>query len=258
MLRIAMLNSAQKGTGVGNYTFSIFHELKNHPNCEVSLYNYRGDRTNKLITRFGGHETIKRPFAQNLVIIFLAFVRSRYMQLYFRKIPSDFDLYHITGGSTALTVGNFDKIIISIHDLWAFSLGLPFKGEKLIEKQTKKTILRADCIICPSNSTKLEVLKFVNILPSKIKVIPYGIDHKIFKPGNKEQVRRRLNLPIDTKIILHVGSEEKRKNIPVLIKSFAKLIPKFDKLMLIRVGYKTPTTSRLINELKISDKIFLC
>lgn len=42
------------------------------------------------------------------------------------------------------------------------------------------------------------------------KVIPYGVDHTIFKPGNKWEARKLLSLPPDIYILLTVGQDVKK------------------------------------------------
>lgn len=58
--------------------------------------------------------------------------------------------------------------------------------------------------------------------PAKIKVIPAGVDTKLFYPRDRAKVRELLGLPdLDTPILLFVGRIERLKGIDTLLESVA-------------------------------------
>jgi glycosyltransferase involved in cell wall biosynthesis len=67
--------------------------------------------------------------------------------------------------------------------------------------------------------------------------------------------RKRLGLPVDKHIILHVGSEECRKNVPVLIEAFSRLRKKLPDSILIRVGKRMAKTQKIIRTLELENSI---
>ena len=98
-------------------------------------------------------------------------------------------------------------------------------------------------------------MRFFNIDPSIVRVIYNGLDHNQFKPRDKAVCRKMLGLSEDKVLVLHVGSEEPRKNIPTLIKAFHKFQREIPNAVLIRVGMKTTVIQRLINSLELGDKV---
>ena len=44
------------------------------------------------------------------------------------------------------------------------------------------------------------------------RVIPNGVDHSVFLPGNKQQARRVLGLPSDAHILLFVANRPNRND----------------------------------------------
>jgi hypothetical protein len=110
-------------------------------------------------------------------------------------------------------------------------------------------IRHADRIISISEYTKKDLLRFIDVDPRKVRVIYYGVDHELFKPRDKLEARRRLELPSDRPIILNVGSEEPRKNIPILLKSFKELLNSVPDALLVRVGERTARIEKLIRSL---------
>jgi glycosyltransferase involved in cell wall biosynthesis len=67
--------------------------------------------------------------------------------------------------------------------------------------------------------------------------------------------RRILGLAEDKMLVLHVGSEEPRKNIPTLVNAFYKLQKEIPDALLVRIGEKTVAVQRLINFLKLENKV---
>ena len=79
---------------------------------------------------------------------------------------------------------------------------------------------------------------------------------------NKEDLRVELNIKykISRQFILYVGTVELRKNIPLLIRSFHKLLTKGLKLQLVLIGihgYGFDQILKIINELSISEDVVI-
>jgi glycosyltransferase involved in cell wall biosynthesis len=114
----------------------------------------------------------------------------------------------------------------------------------------------ADAIICPSEFTKNELIRTIGVNAQKINVIPNGVDHNLFKPRDKIVTRKRLGLPLDKRIVLHVGSELPRKNIDTLIKAFQILSTRMPKkVLLVRVGQQTNKMKKLIKSYNLEEFI---
>ncbi|MFY9637853.1 MAG: glycosyltransferase family 1 protein [Methanobacterium sp.] len=106
-------------------------------------------------------------------------------------------------------------------------IGLTLKEYDFIDKSFKsfsiKCMKDADKIIAISNYTKNELIKYTKISPEKIKTIYLGADEQ-FKKLSKNEIENSYtenNFPEN--FILYVGSEQSRKNLPILIKAFYKL-----------------------------------
>ena len=113
----------------------------------------------------------------------------------------------------------------------------------------------AERVIAISQSTRKDLIELLGINPEKIRVVYLGVNHKIYREKNKEEARKTLNLPLDKKILLNVGTENENKNIERLIRVFHRLQKRFKDLMLIRVGLTSNETSDLIAELGLTKKV---
>ena len=122
--------------------------------------------------------------------------------------------------------------------------------EKLKLKQTKfdksKLILKASHIICISNQTKKELIKYYKIKSEKITVIHLGVEQKTYKKNKKN------------KTILFVGSRERYKNFNNFIKAFSgsKFLTSNFKVICFGNNPFTNKELKLFEKLKIKEKIY--
>jgi len=116
---------------------------------------------------------------------------------------------------------------------------------KLFVKKVMKYYSQADRIIAISEKSKAE-LAGLNIVPADmIQAINLGYDERVYRPLSKEKCREKLGLPMDKKIILNVGSEEARKNVPTLLNALRKLRKDVPDFMFIRIGSTDPANEPL-------------
>ncbi len=128
--------------------------------------------------------------------------------------------------------------IVTVHDLarCCFNLDRETISEKILLNLDIRHIRRASHIIAISQSTKSDLVKYLNTTESKISVIYNGVDHNIFKPYEPYQMRPHHVTLSHKPYILYVGSERRRKNLGRLFEAFAMLRQEFPKLKLIKVG----------------------
>lgn len=157
------------------------------------------------------------------------------------------------------------KKILTIHDLTP--LLYP-------ETHTKQTVFlwnstlkliknKINMIIADSQNTKNDCIKYLNIPEEKIKVIYLASDEIYQLINNKQEIRKELYKKykyIGSPFILYVGTLEKRKNIPVLIKAFYKLkkMKMTHKLIIVgKKGWKYDDIFKTIEALNLQkDVIF--
>ncbi len=164
------------------------------------------------------------------------------------------DIYH--GLSNELPFGlnrTKTKTVVTIHDL-IFKKNpnyYPFIDRTIYNLKTKHACKKADKIICVSDQTKKEVVKFYGINEKKIDVIYPAIpDHitQMISVDNIAAVKLKYQLP--DKFLLYTGTIEKRKNLLTVIKALDKLGDKAPPL--IAIGKSTKYLNEIKNYLKIS------
>lgn len=155
------------------------------------------------------------------------------------------------------------KTIMTVHDLGAEYLPSmhQLKQRLYLSFITNFQLRTATKIIAVSKSTKNDLMNKAYIPPEKIEVIYEGVDQYYFKPVNKAILDNTLN-KFDLKpkrYFLFVGTIQPRKNIGLLIKSYAKLIKKLnfkgpDLVLAGSKGWLSDRLYKLPDQLKLGSK----
>lgn len=246
-MRIGLINDYPPSTGIGNYAFSLFSELKKLGRDVEMLYL----KSKETPVSVEGMRVISTPFK-------LPFLRRTFNWYFYfpRRIPGGYDVYHASNQYLSRVAEHRRPCVVSCMDIFPVILkkDYPFPLRFMLEKALQ-SLRRADAVITISEYSKKELINKLNMPEEKIKVVHLGVDTNMFKPMDKAKARKKLGLPQDKKIILHVSSEEPRKNVSGLIKAFYKFTKKNPNAFLIRVGEKRASTERLIRELGLEKKV---
>ncbi|MFH1545304.1 MAG: glycosyltransferase family 1 protein [archaeon] len=229
--RIALINDYAEGTGIGNYAFSLLGELKKLIDIELIQ--------------------LEKGFPFPLM------KKTLNNYLYFPgRIPRNYEIFHLSNQFLSRIAQRNKPSVITCMDVIPRALkeDYPKALVFLLDKCMKK-MSEAESIIVPSEFTKREIKKYYGIGEEVIKVIPLGYNKKVFKPMKKSIARKKLRINKDKKIILNVGSEEPRKNIPLLIDAFDELREQEKKVELIRVGEERKETRKLIEKKRLTKVI---
>ena len=96
--------------------------------------------------------------------------------------------------------------------------------------------------------------------PSRIEIVPPGVDHSIFNPACKNEARRLLNLS-EQKTLLFVGRIQPLKGVDLAISTLAELEDKDARLILIgsSSGMEGPSEQRritkMVKELGLTNRV---
>jgi glycosyltransferase involved in cell wall biosynthesis len=122
---------------------------------------------------------------------------------------------------------------------------------------------RATTLVTVSEYSRRDMAHFYGLPPERIRVIPEGVDTKVFRPISDRAAisswRERV-LGQDTPFLLYVGKPTKRRNIPNLLRAFATLkrehhVP--HKLLLIGGALPGVSFHPLIHELGLGGDIVI-
>jgi glycosyltransferase involved in cell wall biosynthesis len=139
-----------------------------------------------------------------------------------------------------------DKLVVTIHDLSYYYYPLDFLKRDLYKLMnwTKYSVKKAKKIIAVSESTKKDIVKFLDVPKNKIKVIYNGFEKK--EANTKGQIKRLITSPY----ILYVGTLQPRKNLKTLIYAYSYFKKNNREFKLVIAGKKGWLYENILNEVK--------
>jgi glycosyltransferase involved in cell wall biosynthesis len=145
------------------------------------------------------------------------------------------------------------KSILIIHDLIPFVMP-KFSSKNafdILKKLLSPLLEKVTKVVCISNSTYRDLIKFLPIARTKAKIIYPALTPIFKKIENKKLINKRLKkIGIEGEYILFVSSIEPRKNLINLIKAFEILSPKIPQLKLVIAGKKLNYYDKINNYIK--------
>ncbi len=80
-----------------------------------------------------------------------------------------------------------------------------------------------EAIVASCNVEATQIIDLYDVDPDRIAVVPPGVDHAFFSPGDREQARRALGLPGDVPMTLFVGRIQPLKGARHAIEAIREL-----------------------------------
>lgn len=151
--------------------------------------------------------------------------------------------------------------VITVHDLafLKFPEQVPATRRNWLIAGTRLSARKAQRIITISENTKSDLLQWLNLPEEKVKVIPLAISPRIHHVTGTSLDVFRMRFNVDRPFILAVGTLEPRKNLPTLLRAFAKVKDEIDhELVLVGPeGWLTGELKSTLEELSLGDRVRL-
>ncbi len=143
-------------------------------------------------------------------------------------------------------------VIVTVHDILPYLLRhdpelrvYRHYADRLMDVLAMRGLARADHLIADSHFTKFTIASSLSLPPERVDVTHLGVDTTRFQPTVvPDSFRARYNLPVDHRYVLFVGSEDPRKNLPVLLRAMALARRDLPDLILLKVGAPAFTDQR--------------
>ncbi|MGC8874335.1 MAG: glycosyltransferase family 4 protein [Chloroflexia bacterium] len=152
-------------------------------------------------------------------------------------------------------------VVVTIHDLayLRYPAVHPLGRRLYLAALTRLSVQRARAIVAVSRFTRQEILHFFRIPAHRVRVIYEGYD-PAFRPlpaAETEAFRKQRNLP--RRFFLYVGNLEPRKNLPTLVRAFARIAPHTDAFLVLAGprGWGYGGLFQLIQELGLGRRVVL-
>lgn len=219
-MKVGIVNDASPHSGVGKYGYQLAEFLSKSKGVEADLIqkSYLNQPKYSADEYIEGVELPLLNTTTNDIFELFSFDRDGYDVIHFNTLkgvnprPGDFVTIH-------------DVMPITCPDNYSWFHRLQFK------RNLRKI---KDCnVICVSEKTKQELLNVIDFDLRNVYVVPNGVDTNTYKNQDIVKSKKNLGLDIQKKYLLHVGSNEERKNLEFLAKLMG-IMPKNYKL--IRIG----------------------
>ena len=133
------------------------------------------------------------------------------------------------------------RVVMHIHDVSfrAFPEYVGFSDRLFLSVFIPRTMRRSDILVAPSQFTRDEIVSLYGVTEERIAIVPNAVDPSfLVEPTDPDLVRTKNANEVPETFILSVGTMQPRKNIPLLVRAFARIRKDIPGLKLVLVGGK--------------------
>ena len=158
----------------------------------------------------------------------------RYTYLVRKRVKKG-TIKHLTSQELAyiLCFIKLKKTVVTCYDLIPYIYS---HDRSLSWRLNIRGMKKADRIITISEFSKKDIIDYVGYPGNKIHIVYPAVDHDRFYLQRDRTILKKYTIPENQKIVLYVGSEHPRQNVPLLLKAFDKLRVMSECVTLIKVG----------------------
>lgn len=125
-----------------------------------------------------------------------------------------------------------------------------------------QVIACSDAILANCAAEVTQLVELYGADPSRVEIVPPGVDHAFFSPGDRNGARLALGLG-DHPVLLFAGRIQPLKGLTIAIAALAELDRKFDDAVLVVVGGPSGAEGEaelvaarsLVNELGLGERV---
>ncbi len=179
-------------------------------------------------------------------------------------------LCHLTSQTlaTLLVFQRLPRTVVTVHDIIPYlmrrdlALRTYRSGfERFFDWVATRALLRADALIAISQFTKRCVVDALRVPAKRVHVIHRAVDRQAFRPLQvPDGFRQAYGLVEGERYVLHVGSEDPRKNVAKLLEAFAIAHARMPSARLVKVGAphfqgERQKLLRMVADMGLQDKV---
>ncbi len=186
-------------SGLGNYSRSLIRILNEFTDVNIKLYSPYNNKPPQA--------SIPSHFYKNAILQRAYFIRN--------QIHKDgLDLFH--GLSNEIPIGLKIPTVVTIHDVLFKRYPKDYSSidRCIYHRKTKYAIRHATAIVCPSETTKLDLLKYYKADESKI--------HVIYEPISKAFKKQHELKENSSDYFVVLATAQERKNLATVLQCYAE------------------------------------
>lgn len=112
--------------------------------------------------------------------------------------------------------GAGQPLVIAVHGLWLLQAPVG----RLPVAVAQRNLSHAAAVVTPSHALAAEVAT-LGVPAERVRVIPNGVDHAIFRPRDREACREALGLEVDGALAVYVGRLTTAKGVGDLLEAWS-------------------------------------
>ncbi len=174
---------------------------------------------------------------------------------------ADFDVVHDNQvlSTGMVRIAGLLPLVTSIHHPISVDRRIELKAARGLSRLTKwrwysfvrmqaKVARQVGPIMTGSESSKADILRDFKVAPEHIRVVPLGVDTRLFHPRPAPRVHGRL--------VAVASADSPVKGVATLLRAYAKLLTERDaELILVSKLTADGPTARLLADLALQDKV---
>ncbi len=123
----------------------------------------------------------------------------------------------------------FDIFYLTHPDSWA---------DSLLARTLYRGLADYPLILTCSEYSRGEISERFRIAPERIRTVPLDCDRVLFAPRRVDKAAwlASYGLPADVKVLAHVSSGDKRKNLPGILRAFRLVLEKHPDAVFVKAG----------------------
>jgi glycosyltransferase involved in cell wall biosynthesis len=202
-----------------------------------------------------GHTASFSPAAQRVACWTPAHHRLERWALSAELLPYRLDIFH--SPDFIPPQFGYRRSVITVHDLafLRYPQFLTAESRRHYNGQIQSAAQRAHAIVTISNATRADVIERLHVPESKVETIYLGVDTE-FSPRPMSEVQATLaRYTLPTGYVLFVGTFEPRKNVPALLRAYARLRDVPPLVLVGNSGWLFEATQYTLAELKLEARV---
>lgn len=213
----------QNSTGLGNYSRMLVCGIAEEHN-DAHCFLYAPDMSGEFQSYFSGYANISTRKPSGIDKYFPNLWRGWGVTMHLKG--DKIDLFHGLSHELPHGIPHSIKKVVTMHDLIVWRYPQYYKAfDRIVHRIKQRHACRiADVVIAISEQTKRDLIDFMHVPESKIKILYQSCDQIFWKPiseKDKKEIRSQYGLP--EKYIVCVGSIEQRKNQIAVVKAMSEL-----------------------------------
>lgn len=258
-------NLSGSRTGVGYYTKNLLVEMcRQAPDDQFFLHDLAlrqfaiNEPFHLPLEESGFYRSLQHPLA---LMLFLRVVRGVYGRIRHSVHLNECDVFFGPNFRGAFAPGL--KTVITVHDMAHEYYPETVQDHvlKYFRTDFPSQVERSHLIIAVSETTRRDVINFLNVPEEKVKVVYNGVSSE-FRPvtdvARRAEVRQRYALP--EHFLLMVGSIQPRKNVTGVLSAVGRLVRKSPSspLHLVLAGgssWKSDELKKIISDNGLTDYV---